>query len=1103
MWRCRKIRCVTISCYAAWMLLMITPIMMAGTDLNEDQSVTLDRVQDVRVKGVVKDQNGEPLAGVNVVIKGTTTGVISGIDGEFEITVPDRNAVLVFSYIGYTSQEIVVGNRQSITVTLAESASELDEVVVVGYGTQKKVNLSGAVQSISGKEMLNRPINNVSTGLQGMAANLNIENIGGRATSTASINIRGFTSINGGSVFILVDNVPTSAEELGRLNPVDIESVSVLKDASASAIYGSRAAYGVLLITTKKAKSKNLQVNFNAYYATKYVHEIDYETNPETILKMAALADYPDGGWLDPQIPYSEQITKDPSLPRTIIDPGNPTRWYYYGEYEWYNELTRRWSPSYNADVNVSKSTDNLSYYVSGGYYQQDGVMNITHNDIFKRYNLRANADMKLTNWWTLGNRIAFVNTDYERPSSLNDDYFYRLYHSNTMDLPYTPDGSYSARGVYIAYLEEGGMKDTELNETQLAFNTQIDLIKDVLQLKGDATFRWANTGSDSYQLPIYFKRGPDLALERAVSPHVENHSGSGSGSNSWAEKEYTKHRQTIFNFVVDFHKTFADKHFVSALAGYNQEYVYWNQFWVRSENLTSNSLPSIQLSNGLITRGESMYDFALQGLFFRANYIYDNKYIFEANGRYDGTSSYPPGKRWGFFPSGSVAWLISREAFFESLAEQLKVDLWKVRASYGALGNQTMFSGRYETGTGYMAQAYTNYYPYMSTMGQSEVLYNFGSSKPSGVYMPAPVSPNQTWEKVVKLNLGTDLTLLKNRLNLTFDWYSQKTIGMLCKGVTLPAVFGASVPRENAADLETKGWEVTLGWNDQFNVGNSPLSLGARFMISNSWTYITKYDNPTNNIWDYYVGKRIGEMWGLTTDGFFATDEEALAANQNSVMGNNRSKKAGDIRFKDIDGNGEISYGESTLDNPGDAKIIGNSQAQYPYSLDLSAGWHGFDLRLLFYGVGKKDWYPGTGHIVFWGVSNAIGDTPAAVFAHQTDYWREDNQDAYFPRPKYGAAGGGEMSQTQTKYLQDASYLRLRNLTIGYTLPQNLIKKCHLSNLRFYLSGENLWTLSHIYVKMIDPEILSGRGDRYQVQRQTPGYPFSQNYSFGINVSF
>jgi TonB-linked SusC/RagA family outer membrane protein len=1085
------------------LLMSISLQALAGHTEEDDQGMSLNRVGEERITGVVKDHSGEPLVGVNVLIKGTTTGVVSDPNGRYQITVPNENTVLVFSYVGFTSQEVTVGNQRTINIVLQESIDELEEVVVIGYGVQKKVNLSGAVQSVAGKELVNRPVNNINSALQGAAANMNITNYSGRATAAPDINIRGYTSINGGSAFILVDNVPMTAAEVARLNPSDIESVSVLKDASASAIYGSRAAYGVVLITTKKAQSKDLQVNFDASYVMRQSKRLEYELSPLEVLKYGNAADYPDDHWLDAYVPYAEKIAQDPSLPRFIIDPTNSSRWYSYSEYEWYNEMVREFAPSYNANLNLSRDDGKLAYYVSGGYYRQDGVADISKTDIFDRYNLRTNATYKLNSWWELGTNLSFVNSIYERPVAFTDDYFYRFFHSSTMQPAYNPDGTYTPRGQYVAALEDGGRKKNSLNETRISVNTTFDLIKDTWQVKADATYRWANTAIDSYNVPLYIKRGPDLALERVFYGEMANNNGLTYPGNTWAQNDYNQTRQTVYNVYTDFHKTFGGKHFVQALAGFNQEYLISNTFWVNSEGLTTTALPTIQLASGNITKGQSIYDFALQGYFFRLNYIFDNKYILEANGRRDGTSSYPPDKRWGFFPSGSAAWILSKEKFFEKAGESLQVDLLKLRASYGALGNQTMFLGGYENVTGLLVQGETNYYPYIPSMSQGEVTYLINGSKPQGVYMPSPVSQNQTWEQVRKLNFGLDLSLLRNRLDLSFDWYNQQTVGMLTQTQTLPAVFGAAVPRENAADLENKGWELNVGWRDEYQVGNSPLSLSLRFMIADSKTHITKYSNPTGTLGDYYEGQELGLIWGFVNDGFFATDAEAQAANQSKLMGRNTSKKAGDLRYLDLNNDGEISSGEYTLENHGDLKVIGNGEAHLPYSFELNTAWKGFDLRAFFYGIGKKDWYPGGGHLVFWGAAAAIGDTPTAVLAHMMDYWREDNQDAYFPRPKYGVAASGEATQAQTKYLQDASYLRLKNLTLGYTLPASLTQQWKISNLRFYLSCENLWTLSHMYVDFIDPEILSGRGERELNQRKNSGYPFTKNYSLGINVSF
>lgn len=1037
-------------------------------------------VPPIKVSGVVTDENGQVLSGVSVTIKGTNLGTSTNGEGGFSIEV-NAGQKLVFSIVGYKNYSVTVDGRSAnLQVSLVVEAAGLQDMVVVGYGSQKKINMSGAVESVSGKDLANRPISNVNEGLQGLIGNLNIAPANGRATTTPDFNIRGFTSINGGNAFILVDNIPATADEVGRLNPADIAGVSVLKDAASAAIYGARAAFGVVLITTKTAKSDKLMISANSNFAIRTIGSTpDIVTDPLTVMQYkhdaaTPLYDlYPDAVRV-----YAAQRSKDPSLPAAIVDPTNPNAWAYYGSTNWLKEAYNSTAPATTSNISIAKRDKKLSYYLSGGYYRQDGLLRYG-NDVLTRYNLRSNATYQATNWLKIGNNTAYTYSTYNSPNFIDGLFFWNVNRTPSLSIPRNPDGSWTSDGAAIlGTLQQGGRKIANTSDLLTTFNTEVTLVKDMWAVKGDATFRRTNTPTQSYNLPIPYRTGPGQPFGYQLA--------GGSGGNSYAANETNIANQNVFNVYTDFHHTFGTKHFVQALAGFNQEYRYWNDYWVKRTGLITQSLPNPQLATGTITQQNTIADWAVQGEFFRLNYIYNDKYIVEFNGRRDGSSHYPANDRWGFFPSASAAWVISKERFFEPVAKSIRMDLFKIRGSYGALGNQV-------TST----DPSLNNYPYIPTMSSGAIGQILDGSLPIAVYQPAVVSSSLTWENVKTVNGGVDMAFLNDKLELTGDIYTRYTDNMLTKSKTLPAVFGAGEPQTNAANLKTSGWELSLSYHDQVMAGNSPLHFSARFILANSRTHITRYDNPTQLLTDYYKGQRLGEIWGFINDGYFKSDNEVAASPDQTAVGEDDQQYkfyAGDVKFKDLNHDGKIDFGDNTVAKPGDRKVIGNSTAQYPFGLDLKGDWKGFDLRVFVQGVGKRDWYPTPSNIYFWGI---YAQPWTNVTKQNMNHWTPQHPNAYFPalRAYIAEDAVSPLTVPQTSYLQNAAYMRLKNITLGYSLPQSLMNKWKINQLRFYVSGENIFTVKHMKVNM-DPEGLdnSSKGDIY---------PFQKTYSFGMNLNF
>lgn len=1046
---------------------LAVPYAVADDKMKESPITEQVRTK-IQVSGVVVDSNGEPLIGATIREKESGNGTITDVDGKFTLSIP-VDAVIVVSYVGYRDKLIAVNGKTSFKIELEDDTETLGEVVVVGYGIQKKANLSGSVDQITSTQLEQRPMTDLSKGLQGMVPNLNVDFTSGEPGQAANINIRGEASINGGSPLILIDGVASDAEEMNRLLPEDVESLSVLKDASSAAIYGARAAFGVVLITTKQGKGDRIQVNYNNNFSWKRPSSLTEKTSDPYIylkLKNIAVLNTPwSSGHVtsDERLEWARQRSDNPDGTEAIrLNPLDNTQWEYMGNRNWTNYFLDKSTFSQAHQLSISGATEKTKFYLSGGVDSEDGVFSgVVKNDKYIRYSMRGKVNYQIWNWLSVSNNTSFVSTTRKKPSYYNLSDFYD---AEPHDMDVNPDGTWanSELGIALAQLVDGGEEKTVYDRLQSTFSAEMNFWERMLVLNANFTFSKSHEDYDWYKTKYRIGYGPDDVREQGTSR---------------AYKGSTSELYTVLDLYATLTKSF-DKHLVSGVLGFNQEYSRWDKFTADRYDIISTSLPSIGLSSGEQYVDETYKDWAIRGLFFRANYMYDNRYIFELNGRYDGTSRFPKKDRFGFFPSGSVAWVLSKEKFMENINQSIGLDMLKFRASYGALGNQNV-------GT----------YAYLPTMSSGQIGQILDGSQPVAVYAPGVVSNTLTWEKVRTINGGIDLALLNNRLSASFDYYVRYTEGMLTKSKTLPSVFGASEPKTNAADLKTKGWELSLRWRDQFMLADSPFNYSIKVALADSRAFITKYDNPNKRLGDYYEGQEIGEMWGLTTEGFFQTEEEIKNhADQSAVGEDDQSYKfyVGDLKFADLNNDGKINKGDWTLANPGDFRKIGNSSSRYPYSFDLSADWKGFDIRGFFQGIGKRDWYAGGGNHYFWGI---YAQPWTNVQTHNLDHWTPENPNAYYPRVKayIAESTGSELACVQTRYMQDASYLRMKNLTIGYTLPQDLTRKLNIERVRFYFSGENLFEITHLKANL-DPEALDSSSKVYPLQR---------SYSFGVNLTF
>lgn len=1051
------------------------PVGQAGDPL-PDAKATMA----VAVSGTVADRSGQPVPGVNVVEKGTTNGTTTDASGKFSLNVQGENSILVFSFIGYTTQEIVVGNRTDFSVTLAEDVQSLEEVVVVGYGTQEKVNLTGAVGVTSGEALKNRPIANVGEGLQGLVPNLNVNIRNGDPSEPIDFNVRGYESINGGQPLVLVDGVPM---DLNRLNPSDIESISVLKDASAAAVYGARAAFGVILVTTKKGHGDKINISFGTELSmAKPIFLIDPVTDPyQFVLARNAASQRTNGApaydqdYIDGTKAWSENPTFENEW--KVVD--GDLRHYGYNHYV--DRLITDFAPQQKYDMSVSGASEKSSFYVSFGYLNKDGYLkNKEKNEKFKRYNVLMKGDFRINKWLATDSRVLVTSEHSDKPHFYNWDV-----NINTSarvnpiqpiefpDLPsYLAPGDHDQFAQYIGmhfgsvnflpYLEQGGRQTWTRNDIVLTQGTNIKPLEG-LNIRGEFSANLRNRNFQDAASRINVIANQDLQ-----SLVVDN----GFSGNDWINNEVNTDQYYVLNTYADYTLDRAPNHYFKAMIGLNQE---WGKFqWVKAlaYNLITPSIPDLNATTGAKEADGSKQHTALRGAFYRLNYIFKDRYLVEANGRYDGTSRFPENDRFGFFPSFSVGWRISNENFMASTTSWL--DNLKIRASYGQLGNQLLFESNGTTPI---------YYPYIPTMASGNSGYMMVAGSPTPYVLPAGlVSPTLTWETVVSKNLGLDFSMLGNKLDVSVDIYTRDTENMLTD-VEYPAILGTSAPKQNAADLRTKGWEVAATWRSRIN---DDWNYSIILALSDNKAEITKYDNPTGALGEHYIGEVIGERWGFVTQGIFQTQEEIDGAADQSQLGANW--RPGDIRYADLDGDGVISKGTNTLSDPGDQKIIAYEAPRGNFGFTGNVGWRNFSLSIFLQGVLKYDYWPPNDN---W---NAFYPFNAGhvEWYYITDTWSETNRDAYFPAPHI-STNTKQNVQPQSRYVQNGAYARLKNLTLAYDLPTVVASKLGLANAEIYFAGMNLWEYTKMR-KPLDPEIRPTLTQEYYKQRI---------YSLGLRIGF
>lgn len=1033
-----------------------------------------------KVKGTILDAAGIPVIGANIMVKGTAHGTITDLNGQFSLDVP-VGATLQISYIGMANQEIKIGNQTNLSITMKEDSEMLDELVVVGFGTQKKVNLTGAVGTVDSKALENRPVMTATQALQGAVPGLQITQNSGNMEDRASISIRGIATIgegSSGSPLILIDGMEG---DINAINPQDIENISVLKDAASSSIYGSRAPFGVILVTTKKGKTGKPVLNYNNSF--RWNSPLLLPKSPDSYTFALFMNDGNINGGLTPHFSaehlqrikdYQNGIIKESIIP----NPDNPTKWgdgYLYGNdnVDWFDAIFRSQAFSQEHNLSLNGGTESTRYYVSANYLDQDGFMEF-NQDTYKRFASTVKLDIDITKWLKFGYNARFIREDFQRPSDLTGNLYYYLVIRSWPTLPlYDPNGYLYDSPTPALGLRDGGRDKHITDNLYQQARFTIEPIKN-----------WKTFLDVNYRLE-HSSRHWDY---QKTYNHDVNGEPYPYRNSSHVHEDYAASNFMNINAYTEYAKEWETGHYLKGMLGFQSELMKYKVFGLQSEGIILPSKPSVDLTTGLDAYGKevkpsvngSEQDWATAGFFGRVNYNYKEKYLAEINLRYDGTSRFRDDQRWKLFTSFSLGWNLAKENFWEPIAEH--INMFKIRGSYGELGNQNT----------------SNWYPTYQTMpvyiASGEWIMNGG--KPNTSTAPELVSSLMTWERINTWDIGLDFGMLDNRLTGSIDYFQRKTLDMIGPAPELPVTLGTSVPVMNNTDLKSYGFDLSISWNDRLR---NDLGYSIKFILSDAQTEITRYPNETGNLDTYRKGMKMGEIWGYQTIGIAKTKEEmdnhlaSLPNGGQDALGNKWD--AGDIMFADLNKDGKVDNGANTLDNHGDLKIIGNSTPRFQFGLDLSMDYKGFDFRAFFQGVMKRDYFQNSWF--FWGSGSGVYGSTCQI--GHLDYFRNDpdhplglNLNSYFPRPDFSSE---KNHQVQTAYLQNAAYIRLKNLQLGYTFPQRLTEKFAVSKLRIFVSGENLWTGTSLF-ENFDPETIDG-GWGGNV------YPLSRVFSLGLSVNF
>ncbi|WP_276165974.1 TonB-dependent receptor [Zobellia alginiliquefaciens] len=1070
--------------------IVLTPI--SGPDIRDGSNVeakSSDDSQKSQISGVIVDEQGMPLAGANVVEKGTTNGVTANFDGEFVIDLENDDAILMISYVGYTTKEIAVGNETQLSITLSENASSLEEVVVVGYGTQKKVNLTASVSQIDSEVFENRPIANTSRGLQGAVSNLVITNSesGGQPGASPNINIRGFQAtdadgnLSNSAPLVLVDGIRMN---INNIDPEDIESVSVLKDAAAASIYGAEAAGGAIVITTKTGKKLEggVRVSYNMNYSlskpTIWPESVDALTFAY-VMNDARANSNAGAYWDEAALQRIAMNVENPGSAPALLDENNDGNWDQSsaglgatGATDWKDFLFKDWAERKKHNLSIAGGDQKLNYYISTGLYQEDGLLAVGLEN-YKRLNLDAKLSAKPKDWLELELYTKLVKSESDYPTDINrgstannTSRVFDLLSKIKPTLPTVDPFGEPLIQAYYPYWENQRYHE-ETNQIVLSPRVIIEPIEN-LKFNLQLNYR-RNNDSNTYKLltTSYLNSFEETVFARDQESTVY-------------EPTFINYEYLSPNLFVNYNKSIG-KHNLDATIGYQSQLNEYHLLGANTTYLITDNVVSFNTSLGENqTVDEVITHWSTQSGFGRLRYNYDEKYLFEVSYRADGSSRFEPDERVAGFASYSAGYNVARENFWPLDA----VSTFKLRGSYGTLGNQNVAD-----------------YQYLSTIpiNSPGTGYLFNGNRAIFAGTPDLLSQSLTWETVKTTDFGLDVNAFGNKLGVVFDWYRTDVEGIQGPGLDLPAVLGTTSPNTNIGTSRIEGWEFEINWNQRIN---QDFSYSLRAVLSDYQRTMVEYPNETSSLAQpYFEGQDLGDIYGFTWDGWFSTDEEyqTYEIDQSFVAGN---FWAGDTKYADLDGNGVIDRGEFTSEDMGDWSVIGNTTPRYQYSLNLGLNYKSIDFNVFFQGVGKRDVLV-SNHQRFRGP--AQGPFHAMVFEEHVDYYRPEdttsplgpNTDAYFPAP-YSENPGRNNRNYQynvNRYVQNGAYTRLKSLQIGYTVPTEFTEKLKISKLRIFASGENLFTKTDML--FYDPETIpSGFGS-------AQSYPLSMIISTGLNLSF
>lgn len=990
------------------------------------------QAQELTVRGVVSDES-DVLPGVSIVVEGTGRGTITDIDGKYSIDVK-KGSKLTFSYIGYRTQTVVV-NQNTVNVKMKTDAIQLEEAIVVGYAKQKKATLTGAVSSVSSENLVKRNVASLSTALQGSMPGVTIQQTSGQPGSDGgSIRVRGIGSINSDqNPLVLVDGIEM---DINQVDPNTVESVSVLKDAASASIYGSRASNGVILITTKRGKAGKVATTYSGYLT------IQTPTNmPDPVAAweylQAELNSWDNAGITVTETQRAQQL-KLIEEQRTL----RPDNWNRY-DTNWKDETLKDNAIMHSHNVTVSGGSDNISFFASGSYLSQDGLI---PNDNFDRTNIRLNADAKILPWAKVGietnlRQSNLLNPGLATPKSIINKALYML---PTLSAARELDGNwgYGKNGdnpTATAY--DSGEKKTRTSEALVNGTLTLTPLKG-LEIVGQ-----------------YSRRQVSTRTRTLITPYTTSLRGQVMGLYPSEDSLKEQWEQSIRNYYraqASYERTMSD-HYAKLLVGFQAEDNESSSFYGAKKGF---DLDRYYLDNGdgaTATSGGGANSWAMMSWYARLNYNYKQRYLLEVNGRYDGSSRFTKDNRWGFFPSVSAGWVISQENFMEKVSDI--VDILKVRVSYGLLGNQNIGN-----------------YPYAAVISTGYGYY-LGDNKEltPGVTQTALSNSNISWEKSKQFDVGIDVSLWNGLLSVTADYYVKNVYDMLMK-FPLPYYAGMQPAYTNAGDMSNKGWEISIGHKNKIK----DFTYGVTFTLNDNRNKITNLNGLNSQDKTMVEGYPNNGIWGYLSDGYYQDWDDVA----NSPKLSNAARP-GYIKYKKVY-SGE-SVDEMLIDSR-DQVYLGDPFPHFEYGLNLNAGWKNFDLTAFFQGVGQRSTFmSGVGLKPFANGSN--------LFRHQMDSWTEDNRDAEYPIlvPEANATDNYVRSD---KWVRNAAYCRLKNLVLGYTLPQSLTKKMNIGSLRLYVSGQNLFTISNFY-SGYDPEVSYGGSVGGEF------YPIMRTFTVGLDLKF